>query len=82
MTPQPGSEANLIYEVSKSNERSILRWKLGRTVGVGGNTGKFLLGAGMEKEGGGLYTLVPVKEGINEAIKAVSLRSIVGGRAG
>lgn len=62
LTLQPGSEANLIHEVSKSNERSILRWKLGRTVGVGGNTGTFLLGAGMEKEGGGLYTLVPVKE--------------------
>lgn len=52
-------------------------------MGVGGDTGKFLLGAGMEKKGGGgLCTLVPLKEGINEAIKAVSLKSVVGGRAG
>lgn len=28
----------LVYEVSKSNERCILRWKLGRMVGVGGDT--------------------------------------------
>lgn len=66
-------------------------------IGVGGNSAlcrEFLLGVGMEKkkrgvggreEGGGLRTLVPVKErgGINEAIKAPgSLRGIVGGRAG
>lgn len=51
----------LVYEVSKSNERSILRWKLGRMVGVGGDT-TLHRGIPMER-GGGLHTLVPVKEG-------------------
>lgn len=52
-------------------------------MGVGGNTGKFLLGAGMEKEGGGtLHISSRQREGINEAIKAVSPRSVVGGRTG
>lgn len=57
-------------------------------MGVGGalhSTGEFLLGAGMERgggRGGSPHISSRQREGINEAIKACSLRSIVGGRAG
>lgn len=76
----------LVYKVSKSNERSILRWKLGRTMGVGGNTTLHRgipIGGWYGKKGGGdPHISSRQREGINEAIKACSLRSIVGGRAG
>lgn len=77
----------LVYEVSKSNERSILRWKLGRAVGVGGDTALHRgipIGGWYGKGWGGGTPHISSRqrEGINEAIKACSLRSIVGGRAG
>lgn len=54
----------LVYEVSKSNERSILRWKLGRMVGVGDDTAlhRGIPIGGWYGNGGALHTLVPVKE--------------------
>lgn len=46
------------------------------------SAGEFLLGAGMEKAGGTQHFSSRQREGINEDIKAYSLRSIVGGRTG